>query len=69
MQTKFADVLDAAESLPMDEKEMLVDILKRQMIEERRQMLKSEIEEARHEFETGKAKPATADEITDEILS
>jgi len=36
MQSKFADVLEAVEELPIDEKEMLIDILQNRLIESRR---------------------------------
>lgn len=69
MQSKFADVLEAVDELPIDEKEMLVDILQNRMIEDRREVLKAEIEESRREFEKGLCKSSTAEEIMREALS
>ena len=69
MQSKFADVLEAVEELPIDEREMLLDILQKRLIEMQRMILKREIEESRREFEKGLCKPMTTDEIMREVLS
>jgi hypothetical protein len=69
MEAKFSDVLEAAESLPVDEKEMLVDIMRHRLTDERRKILKAEIEDARRDFASGQIVPASIDEIMGEILS
>ena len=69
MQLTFADVLETGEDLPLDEKEVLVDILQNRLIEIRRNQLKKDIENAEREFEQGLCKPATVDEIMREVLS
>ena len=69
MQTKFADVLEAVEELPTEEKEELIRILQNRLNEARRNQLKDEIENSRREFEQGLCKPATVDEIMREVLS
>lgn len=69
MQSKFADVLEAIEQLPIDEWEMLIDILQNRLIENRREILKSEIEQSKREFQAGVCKPMSADEVMREVLS
>jgi hypothetical protein len=69
MEAKFADVLEAVESLPVEEKEMLVDIVRHRLIESRRRILKAEIDESQKDFDAGLIKPASVDEIMGEILS
>ena len=69
MQNRFTDVLESVESLQAEEKEMLMNILRSRMIEERRTHLRSEIEDARSEFEAGMFSEMTADEIMNEVLS
>ncbi|MBC7900765.1 MAG: hypothetical protein H7070_12020 [Saprospiraceae bacterium] len=69
MQSNFADVLEAVDELPIDEKEMLVDILQHRMIEDRREALRVEIENSRREFAEGLCKPSTPEEILREVLS
>jgi hypothetical protein len=65
----FADVLDAAGSLPIDEREELIDLLSKQTIEERRTELNIDIKNARAAHKLGKTKAASADAIMREILS
>jgi hypothetical protein len=69
MEAKFADVLEAADELGTEEKKMLVDILQRRMIEERRKALKADVDQADKDFADGLIKPASVDEIMEKILS
>ncbi len=69
MQTRFSDVLEAVEELPTDEKEELIRILHKRLVESRRIQLQKEIEDAEREFEQGLCKPVTVDEIMQEVLS
>ncbi len=69
MQKRFADVLEAVEELPSEEKEMLIDILRHRLRENKRQRIVESVEEARREFENGEIKPASIDEIMKEVLS
>lgn len=69
MQTTFAEVLDAAEKLPTEDKEELIRILQKRLIEYRRNQLLKDIESSKREFEQGLCKPMSADEIVQEILS
>lgn len=69
MQTTFADVLESVETLPKDEKEMLLEIVRKRLIDERRVEIAREIEAAEAEYAAGLCKPATVDEIMLEILS
>lgn len=65
----FGEVLEAADKLTLEEQETLIDILHRRMIDRRRAELAKDIEAAREEFREGRCRPATPDEIMEEILS
>jgi hypothetical protein len=65
----FADLLDAADRLSLDEQETLVEILQRRMIEHRRAELAKEIQETEQEYQAGRCRPATPDELIGEVLS
>ena len=69
MQTRFSDVLESVDALPIEEKEMLIDIIRKRMTEQRRDELKESIEEADAEYRAGLCKPMTVDEIMAEIRS
>ncbi|MBN1983689.1 MAG: hypothetical protein JW795_19295 [Chitinivibrionales bacterium] len=65
----FSDVLDAAESLPIDEKEELVELLHKRTIEERRRELTKDVKKARSDFRHGRTKSVSADALMKEIVS
>ena len=64
----FAEVLDAADHLSLDEQEELIAILHRRLAQAARQRLAAEIREARQEFSEGRSLPATPGELMREIL-
>lgn len=66
---QFSDVLEAAESLPLDAQTQLVEILRKRTIEQRRLVLAKEIRNARSEHRRGRSKPTSPDAIMQEILS
>lgn len=68
MQSTFSDVLETIEEFSIDEKETLIDILQRRLQEAKRERIVNSVNEARREFESGEIKPASADEIMNEIL-
>ncbi len=68
-QQNFAELLDAVDNLSIEEKETFLEVLQRRLIEQRREEIAAEIEEARQEFQAGKCQAVTADELMKEILS
>ena len=68
-KTNFAQVLEAAGSLPIDAQEELVEILHKRTIAERRDELAKDIRKARVEYKRNKCKAVTSVEIMSEILS
>ena len=67
-KSNFADVLDAAGSLPLDEREELVELLNKRTIEERRGELSKDIKNARADYKSHKYSAASAKNIMKEIL-
>ena len=66
--TSFGEVLDAVDQLPLEEQEMLVEVLHRRVIEHRREHLADEIRQAQQELREGHCSPATPAELMKEIL-
>jgi len=66
---RFGEVLDAADQLSVEEQEELVEVLHRRVIERRREEIAAEIQEARHEYESGACRPSTPEDILKDILS
>ena len=61
--TTYANALEAVEQLSIDEQEDLVDTVRRRLIEKRRAEVISEVDASREEARSGKAKPASPEEI------
>ena len=63
----FDEALDIIESLPEDQKESIIEIVKRRLIEDRRDLLVQKIKEAREEYSRGEARRGTVDDLIREI--
>ncbi len=64
----FADVLDLADGLPLDEKQELIDVLRRRTAEQRRKQIVREVAASEREHQQGKSKVGTPSQIMREIL-
>lgn len=63
----FQKALEIIESLPEEQRESLIDIVKRRLIEERRDRLAQSIKEARDEYKLGEIKRGTVDDLMHEL--
>jgi len=63
----FDEVLEAVESLPEEQQEGLIDIVRRRQIERRREALVASIQEARQELARGDVRRGSVDELFDEL--
>ena len=63
----FQDVLDMIESLPEEQQENLISIIRRRLIEHKREVLAERINEAREEYRLGKVRRGTVDDLMKEI--
>ncbi len=65
----FREVLEAIDALPLAEQEELMGVVRRRIVERRRQELAREVAEAEAEFAAGGCEAKTPDELMREILS
>ncbi|HEY4232323.1 MAG TPA: hypothetical protein VGM76_02770 [Lacipirellulaceae bacterium] len=65
--TGFGEILDAADHLPVDEQQALVEILGRRIAERSRSQLVRDAQDGRAEFAAGQARTASVKEIMDEV--
>jgi hypothetical protein len=63
----FQQVLDIVESLPEDQQETLVAIVRHRLIEHTRDMLSKRIEEARERLSRGEVRRGTVDDLMKEL--
>ncbi|MBM4334232.1 MAG: hypothetical protein FJ117_23995 [Deltaproteobacteria bacterium] len=67
MDITFQKALDIVESLPEYQQEDLIDIIRRRLIEQRRDRLADSIREAREEYARGEIKKGTVDDLMKEL--
>ena len=68
-KTNFADILEAAEELSLEEREDLIRILQNRLREQKRTELIKDVRESEKEFTQGKCQPVTPEQLMKEILS
>lgn len=68
-QMNFADILEAAEQLSLEDREDLIRILQNRLREQKRADLIKDVLEAEQEFVQGKSQPVTPEELMKEIRS
>jgi hypothetical protein len=59
----FEQALDAVMELPFEQREMLVDIVRRRDVEQRRKQLAADAQAALAEYRSGSLKPMSAAEV------
>jgi hypothetical protein len=64
----FQEALEIIESFPEDQRESLIDIVKRRLLDERRNQLARSIKEAREELRRGEVKKGTVDDLMSEFI-
>ena len=63
----FEQVLDLVNELPLEQQELLIEIVKKRAIQIRRRELAKVSQEALNEFKNGNLKPQTANEAIEEL--
>jgi len=63
----FDQIVGLAEGLSLPQKESLVEILSKRLMEQRRTALREDVREANREFKTGKCRVVTPAELMQEI--
>jgi len=61
------EVLESIDKLPLDDQEVVLELVHKRLIQLRRKALKKEIQQARKEFRDGKCKIVTPSELMKEI--
>jgi ribosome recycling factor len=63
----FDEALEIIESFPEEQKESIIEIVKRRLTEERRERLAQTVKEAREEYTRGEVRRGTVDDLMLEI--
>lgn len=67
MEITFQKALDIVESLPGYQQEDLINIVRRRLIEQRRNLLADSIKEAKEEYARGEVKRGSVDDLMKEL--
>ena len=62
-EVTFQDALEIIESLPEEQRESLMEIVRHRLIEERRDRLAQSIKEAKEEYKHGEFKKGTIEDL------
>lgn len=65
----FAEILEAADKLSLDEQTELIELFRHRAVERRRDVLAGEIQQARQEFEAGRCYPTSPEKILEDLLA
>ena len=63
----FQDLVDAVESMPLDDQSMLVELINKRIIEKRRAELVARVQEARDAFKRGDIKSGTFEDLMKDL--
>ncbi|MBC8448645.1 MAG: hypothetical protein H8D78_12935 [Chloroflexi bacterium] len=63
----FQTLIETVESLPLDEQDMLIEIIRSRVIQQRRADLAAEIAKARDDFRRGDVRRGTAADVMAEL--
>ncbi|PIU84574.1 MAG: hypothetical protein CO106_12500 [Deltaproteobacteria bacterium CG_4_9_14_3_um_filter_44_9] len=63
----FDEALEIIESFPEEQKESIIEIVKRRLTEDRRERLAQTVKEAREEYARGEVRRGTVDDLMLEI--
>ena len=63
----FQEAIEVVESLPAEQRESLIELVKRRLNEERRERLVQDIRQAREEFARGDFRKGTVEDLFQEL--
>ena len=67
VSSRFQEVIEAVEALPPDDQELLVEIIRKRLIEQRRARLAADIAEARNAYQCGEVRRGTVADLMEEL--
>ena len=65
--SRFQDLIDTIEALPVDDQESLIEIISQRLIQRRRAELASEIAEARSAYQRGEVRRGSVADLMEDL--
>ena len=66
-KSSFQELIESVEALPLDDQQILMDIINRHIIEQRREELFSDMEESLEAYRKGEVRVGTVDDILKDL--
>ena len=66
--SRFQDLIETIEALPLDDRELLIEIVRKRLIQERRAKLAAEIAEARDNYQRGAVHRGTVADLMEDLV-
>lgn len=63
----FQELIESVEALPIEDREMLVEIINKRIIEQRRERLAADMEESLEAFRRGEVHTGTVDDLLKDL--
>jgi hypothetical protein len=67
LPTSFQEVIEIVEGLPVDEQEMLIEIIRQRLLEIRRKLLVAEVAEAHQAYQSGDIRRGNTSDVMKEL--
>ena len=62
-KSDFQELIESVEALPLDDREILIDIINRRIIEQKREELVADMEESLQAYRKGEVRIGTVDDL------
>ncbi len=62
-KSSFQELIETVEALPLDDREILVEIINKRIIEQRREELEDDMEESLEAYQKGEVRVGTVDDL------
>lgn len=67
VSSRFQEVIETVEALPPDDQELLIEIIRQRLIQQRRAELASEVTEVRRAYQRGEVRRGTVADLMKEL--
>jgi len=67
MKSSFQELIESVEALPLDDQQILMDIINRRIIEQRREELVADMEESLEDYRKGEVRIGTVDDLLSDL--
>jgi len=67
LPTSFQEAIEIVEGLPVDEQEMLIEIIRQRLLEIRRKLLVAEVAEAHQAYQSGDIRRGNTSDVMKEL--